>query len=208
VVYEGVAPTFRVLSGAETEPVLAQYGLRAGAYLLALGTLQPRKNLLTLLRAVRLLLDDGCDPGLVVLVGATGWGSTLEAEVERLGLTPRVRILGYLPNEALPAIYSGARAFAFPSLYEGFGLPVLEAMACGTPVVASNCSSLPEVVGEAGLLADPRRPAAFAGALRRLLAEPDLAARLREAGLARAAEFTWERCARETARILEEAGRD
>jgi glycosyltransferase involved in cell wall biosynthesis len=101
-------------------------------------------------------------------------------------------------DEDLPALYNGADLFCFPSLYEGFGLPVLEAMACGTPVVTSNSTSLPEVAGEAALLVDPYDVEAIAEAMRRVLEEPELAAELRERGLKRAAEFTWERTARET----------
>ena len=105
---------------------------------------------------------------------------------------------GYVSAGDLPALYSGALAFAFPSLYEGFGMPALEAMACGTPVVASNVSSLPEVVGDAGLLVDPTDEDALAGALERIAGDPALRARLRELGLARARLFSWERCAAET----------
>jgi glycosyltransferase involved in cell wall biosynthesis len=109
---------------------------------------------------------------------------------------------GYLPDEDVPALLSGALAFVFPSLYEGFGMPVLEAMACGAPVLAANTSSLPEVAGDAALLVDPADTAAIAAGLARLAAEPALRADLRARGIARAAEFSWERCARETLAVL------
>jgi glycosyltransferase involved in cell wall biosynthesis len=114
-----------------------------------------------------------------------------------------VHFTGHLPEEDLPALYNGASAFVFPSLYEGFGLPVLEAMACGVPVVTSNCSSLPEVAGQAAVLVDPWDVNAIAAAVRRVLEEPDLAACLRAEGLAQSQEFSWERTARETIAVYE-----
>src|SRR6185437_16647875 len=109
-----------------------------------------------------------------------------------------VHFTGYVPEADLPALYSGAEAFVFPSLYEGFGMPPIEAMACGTPVIASNVSSLPEVVGDAALLVDPLDVDAIAEAIHRVLTDHDLADDLRNRGLARAKQFTWERAARET----------
>jgi glycosyltransferase involved in cell wall biosynthesis len=121
--------------------------------------------------------------------------------VQALGLGDRVRFTGYVDQADLPAIYSAASVFAFPSLHEGFGLPVLEAMACGTPVVTSDTSSLPEVAGEAALLVDPTDDAAIAKAIARVYDEPVLRQLLSQAGIERAAEFSWEACAAATLRV-------
>ena len=123
----------------------------------------------------------------------------------RLGAAGSLHVLGFVPDDDLPALLTAAEVFVFPSLYEGFGLPPLEAMACGTPVVASDSSSLPEVLGDAALLVPPGDVAALAGALARLLDDGALRARLRERGLARAASFTWERTARATLAAYREA---
>src|SRR5205823_10408779 len=140
---------------------------------------QPRKNLLGLLRALRLLLDRSVERCSLVLAGRPGWGmASLVREVGRLGLQSDVKLLGYVPDQELRELYSGALAYVQPSLYEGFGLTVLEALACGTPVVASNRSSLPEVVGDAGLLVDPLSPESIAAALSRLMTSPELRAEL------------------------------
>jgi glycosyltransferase involved in cell wall biosynthesis len=127
------------------------------------------------------------------------------ARVEQLGLEQRVRFLGYVPEGELPALYCGARAFVYPSRYEGFGLPVLEAMQCGTPVLTSNISSTAEVVGDAGLLVDPDDVAALSSALVRLVSDDALVVRLRSAGLKRAMAFSWRRCAQETVAVYHEA---
>jgi glycosyltransferase involved in cell wall biosynthesis len=132
----------------------------------------------------------------LAIVGPTIWRhDQLREQIRELGMSSRVKLLGYVPDEALPALYSAASLFVFPSLYEGFGLPVLEAMACGTPVVCSNLSSLPEVAGEAALLVDPTNPDELAGAIRRALLDGDLRGDLRQRGLQRARSFTWQRTA-------------
>ena len=121
-----------------------------GPYVLFLGTVQPRKNLQRLIRAFAQVVAAGL-PHSLVIAGRLGWlTEPIQAEVAAEGLTDRVRFMGYVPDADLPALYRGADAFAFPSLYEGFGMPVLEAMVCGVPVVAANTTSLPEIVGEAG----------------------------------------------------------
>jgi glycosyltransferase involved in cell wall biosynthesis len=128
-----------------------------------------------------------------MLVGGKGWlYDAVFARVEALGLSSDVHFVGYVPTEDLLLWYNAATVFVYPSLYEGFGLPPLEAMACGTPVVASAASSLPEVVGEAGLLVDPERVEALTEAIERILADSDLREEMRSAGLARAAGFSWE----------------
>ena len=206
VVYEGVDPSFRPVRDPATLAALrARYELGRKQYLLGVGTLQPRKNLSGLLRALRILLDGGAEELQLALAGQPGWGGALQAELRRLALEPHVRLLGYVPDDDLPALYSGALAYVQPSLYEGFGLTALEAMACGTPVVASNSSSLPEVIGGAGLLVDPQ-PTEIAAAVRRLIDSSYLRAELAAAGPRRAASFTWERCARETLAVLEGVG--
>jgi glycosyltransferase involved in cell wall biosynthesis len=161
------------------------------------GTIEPRKNLVRLLDAFKACLADWPDLKLV-LVGKKGWlTDSFFKHLQTLGLEEGVIFPGYVAEADLPAFYQLAEVFAFPSLYEGFGLGPLEAMACGTPVVCSNRSSLPEVVGEAGLLVDPTDTAALTAALRRVLADADLQMDLRQRGLARAQQFSWARAAGE-----------
>jgi len=175
-------------------------------YLLYVGSERPRKNLPRLLEAFALLKRRPAFQNLkLVKVGGPGRSpafrrATLEA-VRRLGLEGEVLFVGQRPDADLPAFYTGARALVYPSLYEGFGLPLLEAMACGCPVVASRTSALPEVVGGAGLLVDPLDPGDLAQALEHLLTEEGLRERLRWAGLERVRAFSWEATARETARV-------
>ena len=140
----------------------------------------------------------GAGPPLV-LVGARGWGQLgIEARLAALGLADSVRLLGYVPTAELPLCYNAASVFVYPSLYEGFGLPPLEALACGTPVVASNASSVPEAVGDAALLVDPRDTAGLAEALAVALDDTALRQRLRTDGLAQARRFSWRQMAEQT----------
>ena len=184
------------------EAVKARYGI-AGDYILFVGTIQPRKNLVRLMEAFSLLKRQAADLQLVI-AGKKGWlYEAIFRRVEELGLEGQVVFTGYVAEEGLPALFSGARLFVFPSLYEGFGLPVLEAMACGTPVVCSNASSLPEVAGDAALLFDPLDVEGMAAAMGRVLGDERLRAELIERGLQRARGFSWEKCARETLAVLE-----
>lgn len=193
---------FRPIEPAATAAVLQEYGIDS-PYILYVGALESRKNLPRLLEAFGQLREWSTNWKLVI-VGARKWKfSPIFDTVQRLALASHVHFTGYVADEHLPALYSGADLFTFPSLYEGFGLPVLEAMACGTPVVTSNSSSLPEVAGDAALLVDPTDVAAIAQAMRRILEDEALAADLRQRGLARAAEFSWERTARETIAVYE-----
>jgi glycosyltransferase involved in cell wall biosynthesis len=180
---------------------LAGLGVR-GPYVLCVGTLEPRKNLAGTVRAFERVQGDF--PGhSLVLTGGRGWmGDELEALLERT--RARVVRAGYVGDDELVELYSGADCFLFPSFSEGFGFPVLEAMACGTPVIAGDRASLPEVVGDAGLLVDPADDEAIAGALAGVLGSPDRREALRERGLERSGRFSW----RDTARLTVQAYRD
>ena len=174
-------------------------------YFLYVGTLEPRKNLLRSLRAFSAVSSSFPDHRFVI-VGQKGWKyAAILREASRGILEGRVLVLGYVPETDLPALYTHATAFVYPSLYEGFGLPVLEAMACGTPVLTSDTSSLAEVASDAALLVDPEDEAAIAEGLRRLAAEERLRRELARRGMARAATFSWERTARETLSAYQEA---
>jgi glycosyltransferase involved in cell wall biosynthesis len=211
VVYHGLSPAFRPIEdGACQAAARARHGL-SRPYFLYVGTIQPRKNLTRLIeafaRALPRLVQAGATP-LLALAGREGWlSAAITRRAHELGVADHVRFLGYLPDSDLPALLSGALAFVFPSLYEGFGMPVLEAMACGAPVLTSTSSALPEVAGEAALLVDPADTDAIAAGLAHLAAEPALRAALRTRGLVRAAEFTWDRCARATLEVLWNAAR-
>ena len=176
-----------------------------GRYFLFLGTLEPRKNLPRLLSAYRAY--SGCfdEPAKLVLAGSKGWGSEeIFLRTEQLHLQKQVIFPQYIAAEDVPALISGALAFVFPSLYEGFGLPPLEAMACGTPVLTSNAASLPEVVGDSALLADPTDTISIAHGLCRLHEDAALRDRLSRKGLQRASGFTWEESARQLYRVYQE----
>jgi glycosyltransferase involved in cell wall biosynthesis len=177
---------------ADVERTRATHGLD-GRYVLWVGTVEPRKNLPTLLRAFAAVQTDA----KLVLVGPQGWNEELGARLAELppAVRERVLVLGFVPHEDLGPLYAGATAFCFPSLLEGFGFPVVEAMAQGTPVVTSLGTSTEELAGDAGLLVDPRDADALADALGRVLADEALAARLGELGRARAAIYTWARSA-------------
>ena len=204
VVPEAAAPEFAPPEAAALAAARARYGLTR-PYVLFVGFLEPKKNLGTLLAAVARLRQRGAWGATeLVIVGAFGWGPDPRPRVEALGLEGAVRFLGPAPDADLPALYAGALAFAFPSLWEGFGLPALEAMAAGAPVVASNRGALPELTAGAARLAEPT-PEAFADALGQVLGDAALRERLRAQGLARAAEFSWERTARETLAIYRAA---
>jgi alpha-1,3-rhamnosyl/mannosyltransferase len=170
------------------------------------GTIEPRKNLPTLLEAYRKLLDAGRvspAPALAV-VGREGWlFERVHASIDELRLRERVRLLGGVSDAALVRLYQGARAFAMPSLYEGFGLPVLEAMQSGVPVVSSNAGSLAEVAGDAAILVESLDVEGWAAGMERVLLDEGESARLVEAGLRQVRRFSWERAARETWALYE-----
>jgi glycosyltransferase involved in cell wall biosynthesis len=177
-------------------------GRRAKPYVLALGTLEPRKNLVRLLDAWAMLRPSIREEHELVIAGPPGWESAATMERIRREAT----YIGYVADGALPSLVAGATVFAYPSLYEGFGIPLAQAMACGVACVTSNVSSMPEVAGGAAALVDPRSVAEIASALDRLLTSPSERARMGAAGRVRAAErFRWERCARETWSVFERA---
>lgn len=192
----GVSPHFRPQDAAAQAEVRARHGLPE-QFFLYVGTLEPRKNLPRLIAAyARIAKDTHCD---LVIAGREGWKvDTMRAAVAESGCAERIHFPGYLPQEALPAALSAARAFVWPSLFEGFGLPPLEAMASGCPVLTSNTSSLPEVTGDAALLVDPQNIDAIADALLTLGNDDARCADLRARGLQRALQFTWARTAQET----------
>jgi glycosyltransferase involved in cell wall biosynthesis len=190
----GIDPRF---SPGEPPPDLAQRLGLDGPWILTVGTLQPRKNVEAALRAFERLHADGA-PHRLVVAGARGWGDAALAErLHRSPAAAAIRLPGRVSDDDLVGLYRGADAFVFPSRHEGFGFPPLEALACGCAVLSSDRGSLPEVVGDAGLLADPDDGEAFGAALRAVL-EPARAAELRRLGPQRAARFTWERCAAQT----------
>jgi glycosyltransferase involved in cell wall biosynthesis len=145
-------------------------------------------------------------PHALILAGSYGWKSAaLARKVEDLGLGGRAKFVGFVADALLPALYAAADLFVYPTLYEGFGLPPLEAMACGCPVIASNAASLPEVTGDAAVAVDPYDVSSMAQAMRSVLEDAVLRARLRLRGLRRAKQFTWQRCAQETAEVYRAA---
>ncbi len=203
VVYEGIDPVFAPAAPAVVAQVSRQYspnadGIGARPYLLMVGTLEPRKNHLTAMRALARLKAQGF-PHRLLIAGGEGWlFDEIRAQVAELGLEEDVTFAGHVPFGDLVALYSGADCLLMPSLYEGFGFPVLEAMACGAPVICSNTSSLPEVAGDAALTLSPTDDEIWAAAIQRVLGDPSLSTTLRERGLRWARQFTWQRCAAET----------
>ncbi|MFQ6057444.1 MAG: glycosyltransferase family 4 protein [Anaerolineae bacterium] len=227
VVYPGVEARFRPLDDEDLlARVRARYGLDA-PFILSVGTLEPRKNFVRLIEAYALLRERAAIPHRLVIAGGKGWlYEGIFARVEELGLEDDVRFLGFVPDEDLPALYNLADLFVFPSLYEGFGLPPLEAMACGTPVVTSNVSSLPEVVvtsahagpeygraqrqasvsarqGEAGLMVEATDVEGLAEAMERALGDRTWREEAVQRGLAQAGKFTWRAAAEKLVGLYE-----
>ena len=201
VAYPAVEPRFNPASPDEIERVKNRYEL-SDHYVLHLGTIKPRKNLPRLIRAFS-EAHLPSDTKLVLGGMTTFGGAPVEQAIRETRIGKRLLRLGYVPDDDLPALYSGAACVAIVSLYEGFGMPTLEALACGAPVVASNRGSLPEIVADAGVLVDPLDTQSIAGGLEQALARADL----RERGPRRAADFNWPAAACVTQRALEEAGR-
>jgi glycosyltransferase involved in cell wall biosynthesis len=202
VIYEAADPRFRPQPTRTVVDARARYSLPQ-RYLLFVGTIEPRKNLSRLLEAFEAVYADGLTGGLVI-VGQRGWlYADFFTHLEESSVRDAVILPGYVPDEDLPAVYAGAQAFVLPNIYEGFGLPVLEAMACGTPVAASDASCIPEVGGDAALYFDPMDVEAMVGAMRHLLRDADLQSEMRARGLAQAARFSWEQAAAETQAVYD-----
>lgn len=187
--------------------VRTRYGLPR-RYILFIGSLEPRKNVRTLIEAYARLPERLRQEFSLVVAGARGWkNSDVQDTVGRLGVEDHVTFAGYIDRADISTVYSMAEVFVYPSLYEGFGLPILESMACGTPVITSNTSSMPEVAGEAAELVTPTDTDELASALTRVLDDEALRLDMRARGLERSGEFTWERCARETVGVYEKVYR-
>ncbi|NDJ76575.1 MAG: glycosyltransferase family 4 protein [Chloroflexi bacterium] len=196
VLLSGVNAEFLPVKDATArKAVRERYGIPEKPYVFSIGTVQPRKNYTRLIRALA-ALGPPYDDVQLVIAGGRGWlESPIYQTVKDYHLSERVHFIGFAREEDLPALYSGAACMAYPSLYEGFGFPVLEAMACGTPVITSTLSSMPEVAGDAALLVDPYDMSAIADALERLLSDQTLCMNLVQRGLAQAGQFTWQRTA-------------
>jgi glycosyltransferase involved in cell wall biosynthesis len=207
VTYNGVGDRFtpHPASSSEAADIRRRFGIERD-YLLAVGSLQPRKNLARLVRAyARLRAERANFTHQLVIAGRKLWlAEEVFTEIERQCCARDVIVTDYVADEELPALYRGAAALVYPSLFEGFGLPPLEAMACGTPVVTSNTSSLPEIVGEAALMVDPTDEAALTRGMLEVISDERLRARLREAGCERARRFTWRAAAEKTLGIYKE----
>jgi glycosyltransferase involved in cell wall biosynthesis len=206
VVYPGLEPDIRRVTDAAAVREFRRRHKLPDHFVLYVGTLEPRKNVAALVRAYARLRQRGEIDCPLVLAGGKGWRcDSIFAAIEESGVARDIVLPGYVPHADLPLWYSAADVFVYPSLYEGFGLPVLEAMACGAPVISSTASSLPEVAGDAGVLIDPNDIDALAGAIKQVARSPDLRAALSAQGMARASAFTWERMARQTRAVYEQA---
>jgi alpha-1,3-rhamnosyl/mannosyltransferase len=195
-------PVFRPRGIDECTPVLQRFGLRHRSFFLSVGTLEPRKNLGRTIRAFADLPPSTRSACPLVVVGASGWNSSsLEHEISAMAARGEVIPLGFTSEDDLARLYSAAKALVYVSLYEGFGLPPLEAMASGTPVIVSGSSSIPEVVGDAGLQVDPCDEAAIRDAMRRLIDDPEMSTALVSRGIERARSFSWARCASTTREV-------
>lgn len=201
VIYEGVDARFKPIK--KCEGIKKKYGI-VGRFILFLGTLEPRKNVNGLIKSFYKLKKMGIEHKLVV-AGPEGWKCRdLKETIKQVGLLKEVILPGYVHDDDLPALYSASDLFVYPSLYEGFGLPPLEAMACGTPVVTSNTSSLPEVVGDAAIMVDPNDLNSLADAMYKLLTDEDLAQDMVKKGLRQARFFSWNEAARKTLKVYED----
>jgi glycosyltransferase involved in cell wall biosynthesis len=207
-IYCGVEERFKPLRGTAELAAFRASRQLPDDFILYLGTMEPRKNVGRLVQAYAALRRRGETSIPLVLAGGKGWGeNAIFAEVERSGCASDIRYVGYVPEEEMPLWYNAATFFVYVSEYEGFGLPPLEALACGTPVITSDCSSLPEVVGDAGILVDPKDTDAIADAMQRLIGNPSLRAELTAGGPQRAGEFTWKRMAAETLAVYRDVSR-
>lgn len=202
----GADAAFYPRTASQTKRVLENQKLLHGQYILAVGTLEPRKNLSVALQAFTQLPVKLRQRYPLVVVGMKGWlTSDLERQMAPLVATGEIKVLGYLQHEELAVVMSGATCLVYPSIYEGFGLPPLEAMSCAVPVICSNASSLPEVVGDSGELIDPHDVDAFAEYFKRIIEDVDYRELLAQKALARSTLFSWEKCVNQTVAVYQRA---
>ena len=195
---------YQELDTATIEATCQRYKIPSGKYILGLSTLEPRKNNVTLINCFyKLMLENAITDTYLVLVGSNGWlfDDIFRTAAKQPQLLDKIIFTGYIQDSDLSAIYSGASCFVYPSFYEGFGLPPLEAMQCGVPVISSNTSSLPEVVGDAGILIDPKDKDQLCQAMLNILTDESLRENLKQKGLERAKQFSWKKCADQTVEI-------
>jgi glycosyltransferase involved in cell wall biosynthesis len=205
IVYEAADPCFRPAAVEEVQMMRVRYGLPE-RYLLTVGTIEPRKNLVRLLDALAIVREKGDDVRLVI-VGRMGWlYQDFLHKLERFDHRDAVVRPGFVPDAALPAVYTGATATVLASVYEGFGLPILESMACGTPVVSSRTASLPELGGDAARYFDPFNVEEMAAAIREVWRDAELRRQARQKGFAQSARFSWQQAARQTMQVYESVG--
>jgi glycosyltransferase involved in cell wall biosynthesis len=208
VVPHAAGAAFVPRASEECAPLLARHALRPRDYLLFVGNIEPRKNLQALLDAYGVMRKGGRAGPPLVIAGGAGWKNRgIHETAASSPFAGDIRFLGHVPDAELPTLVAGALGFVYPSLYEGFGLPPLEAMACGTPVITSNRSSLPEVVGDAAIVVDPDDRAALADAMATLVSDEALRDDLAERGLERARRFSWDETARRTIEVYESVTR-
>ena len=210
VVYEGVTPSFhRIIDKKTLLNKTAQYLNPDTKFILSVGTLEPRKNLPAVVKAFALLPNEIRNQYKIVFVGGKGWqNEELNQTINDLNLRNKVIFTGFVPDDDLPYIYNRASIFVYPSKAEGFGLPVLEAMACGVPVITSNNSSLPEVMGKAGVLIDPKNEKEIAQAIKNILLKPKLGEKMSLEGIKQAKKFSWVIAAKQTLKVFEEINRE
>jgi glycosyltransferase involved in cell wall biosynthesis len=204
VIYEGADDNFRVIADARTTTLRTKkYVDLKTKYILSVGNLEPRKNLSVIIKAFSLLPLNLQQQYKIVFVGGKGWNNQeLAQTIDDYNLSGKIIFTGYVPDKDLPYLYNRAAVFIYPSLYEGFGLPVLEAMSCGTPVITSNLSSLPEIVGRAGILVNPKNEQELAGAIKNILERPKMALSMKKKGLLQAKKFSWQKAAKETLKVF------
>lgn len=203
VIYEGASNIYKPLNKEELTEIIEKYKL-SKPFILYIGTIEPRKNIPLIIHAFSRCIKKNYDIEFVI-AGGLGWNYQIIFElIDKLGLTNRIKLLGYVPEEDLPKLYNAARVFVFPSFYEGFGLPPLEAMQCGTPVITSNTSSLPEVVGKGGLMIKPDDVKGLTYLLERIFFDDDYYWKQKEYGLQRSKLFSWKKSANRTFEIYEE----
>lgn len=204
VVYLGTRPTISRLAQERRRRILSRLGVSAEGFWLGVGTVEPRKNYRMLIEAYRELLKQDCEQRPLYIAGGKGWmESDIGQYVRDSGLDGKIRFLGYVSDEELSALYSSCFAFIYPSFYEGFGLPVLEAMSCGAAVICSNTTSMPEVAGKAALLIEPSSRESLVSAMMELNKNEELVFQMRRDSLEQAGKFSWERAARETLEVYE-----